>query len=98
MKMRLVPGSIECLLLSLVVSDSCTLIIVHHSLWIESNESRHLLAISKSCLQMLAGMAETDFSHACCCSYLDAERVSLWYNILQLNYNVYVHLMNIECA
>ena len=31
------------------------------------------------------------------CSYLDAERVSLCYNILQLNDNVYVHLMNLEC-
>ena len=69
-----------------------------HSLWIESKESRHLLAISKSCLQMLAGMAETDFSHACCCSYFDAEGVSLRYNILQLNYNVSVNLMNIESA
>ena len=86
-----------------------------HSLWIESKESRHLLAISRSCLQMIAGMAETAFSHACCqfcnidlhtnvidhyvhsCSYLDAERVSLWYNILQLNDNVYVHLINLEC-
>ena len=28
-EMRLVPGSIECLLPSLIVSDSCTLIIVH---------------------------------------------------------------------
>ena len=34
-----------------------------HSLWIESKESRHLLAISRSCLQMIAGMAETAFSH-----------------------------------
>ena len=65
---------------------------------------------------MIAGMAETAFSHACCqfcnreihiniidhyvhsCSYLDAERVSLWYNILQLNDDVYVHLMNLDCA
>ena len=83
---------------------------------IESKESRHLLPISRSCLQMIAGMAETAFSHACCqfcnreihiniidhyvhsCSYLDAERVSLWYDILQLNDDVYVHLMNQDCA
>ena len=32
------------------------------------------------------------------CSYLDADRVSLWYNILQLNDNAYVHLMNLDCA
>ena len=31
------------------------------------------------------------------CSYLDVERFSLGYNILQLNDNVYVHLMNLEC-
>ena len=37
-----------------------------HTLWIESKESRHLLPISRSCLQMIAGMAETTFSHACC--------------------------------
>ena len=85
-------------------------------LWIESKKTCNLLAISRSCLQMIAGMAETAFSHACCqfcnidlhtsainhyihsCSYLDPERVSLWYNILQLNDNVYVHLMNLECA
>ena len=65
---------------------------------------------------MIAEVAETAFSHACCqfcnidlhtnaidhniqsCSYLDAERVSLWYNILRLNDNVYVPLMNLECA
>ena len=29
-------------------------------------------------------------------SNLDAERISLWYNILQLNDNVYVHLMNLD--
>ena len=29
---------------------------------------------------------------------VDAERVSLWYNILQLNDDVYVHLMNLDCA
>ena len=87
-----------------------------HTLWIQSEESRHLLPISWSCLQMIAGMAETAFSHACCqfcnsdlhiniidhyvhsCSYLDAERVSLWYNILQLNDDVYVHLMNLDYA
>ena len=87
-----------------------------HTLWIESKESRHLLPISRSCLQMIAGMAETTFSHPCCqfcnreihiniidhyvhsCSYLDAERVSLWYNILQLNDDVYVHLMNLDYA
>ena len=86
------------------------------TLWIESKESRHLLPISRSCLQMIAGMAETTFSHPCCqfcnreihiniidhyvhsCSYLDAERVSLWYNILQLNDDVYVHLMNLDYA
>ena len=63
---------------------------------------------------MIAGMADTAFSHACCqfcnsdlhiniidyyihsCSYLDAEKISLWYNILQLNDNVYVHLMNLD--
>ena len=37
-----------------------------HTLWIESKESRHLLPISRSCLQMIAGMAETTFSHPCC--------------------------------
>ena len=65
-------------------------------------------------MQMIAGMAVTAFSHACCpfcnndlhiniidhyihsCSYLDAERISLWYNILQLNDNGYVHLMNLD--
>ena len=26
------------------------------------------------------------------------QRVSLWYNILQLNDNVYVHLKNLECG
>ena len=80
-----------------------------HFLWIESKESRHLLAIRRYRLQMIVGMA-----HACCqfcnidlhtnaidhyihsCSYLDTERVSLWYKIL--NDNVYVHLMNLECA
>ena len=85
-----------------------------HSLWIQSKESCHLLAISRPSLQIIAGMAETALSHARCqfcnidlhtnaidhyfhsCSYL-AERVSLWYNILQLNDNVYVHLMNLEC-
>ena len=89
---------------------------IPHTLWIESKESRHLLPISRSCLQMIAGMAETTFSHPCCqfcnreihiniidhyvhsCSYLDAERVCLWYNILQLNDDVYVHLMNLDYA
>ena len=65
---------------------------------------------------MIAGVAETAFSHACCqfcnidlhtnaidhyihsCSYLDAEKVRLWYNILQLIDNVYVPLTNLECA
>ena len=37
-----------------------------HFLWIESKESCHLLAKCRSCLQMIAGMAETAFSHACC--------------------------------
>ena len=32
------------------------------------------------------------------CSYLDAERVSVWFNILQLNDEVYIHLINLECA
>ena len=48
---------------------------------------------------------QTAFSHACCqfcnrdlhiCSYLDAERFSLWYIILQLNDDAYVHLMNLD--
>ena len=74
-----------------------------HTLWIESNESRHILSISRSCLQMIAEMAETALSHACCqfynrdlhinvidhyvhsCSYPDADRIILCYNILQLN-------------
>ena len=65
---------------------------------------------------MIAGMAETTFSHPCCqfcnreihiniidhyvhsCSYLDAEIVCLWYNILQLDDDVYVHLMNLDYA
>ena len=85
-----------------------------HNLWIESKESRYLLTISRSCLQMIAGKAETAFSHACCqfcnidlriniidhhfhsCSYLDAEIISLWYNILQLNDDAYVHLLNLD--
>ena len=70
--------------------------------------------MSRSCVQMIAGMAVTAYSHACCqfcnndlhiniidhyihsCLYLDAERISLWYNILQLNDNVYVHLVNLD--
>ena len=32
------------------------------------------------------------------CSYLDAERVNLWYNILQLNADVYVHLISLYRA
>ena len=32
------------------------------------------------------------------CSYLDAERARLGYNILQLNDNAYVHLMNLLCT
>ena len=35
-------------------------------LWIESKKTCHLQAISRSCLQTIAGMAETAFSHACC--------------------------------
>ena len=60
---------------------------------------------------MIAGMAEAAFSHSCCrfCKidfhtnaidhYIHScsERVSLLYNILQLNDKVYVHLMNLEC-
>ena len=110
--MKSILGSIDCLLLILIVSDSCILTIVH-TFYGLNQESRHLLPKSKSCVQMIAGMAETAFSHACCqvcnrdlhiniidhyiysCSYLGAERIRLWYNILQLNDNAYVHLMNL---
>ena len=32
------------------------------------------------------------------CSYLDAERISLWYNILQLSNDAYVHLINLNSS
>ena len=112
MTMRSVLGPIDCLLLILVVSGSCILTFVHILYGFDSKESRHKLPISRSCLQMIAGMADTAFSHTCCqfcnrdlhiniihhyihsCSYLDVERISLWYNKLQLNDVAYVYLMN----
>ena len=78
-----------------------------HNLWIESKESRSLLPISRSCLQISHACCQfcnreiriniiDHYVHSC--SYLDADRVSLWYNILRLNDDVYVHLMNLDCA
>ena len=67
-----------------------------YTLWIDSKENRHLLPISRSCLQIKAGMAETAFTHACCqfCNrnlhynvidhYIHSKLLISWYRKSQL--------------
>ena len=63
-----------------------------HSVWKLHDQTAFRHACGQFCNRDLHINIIDDYIHNY--SYLDAERISLWYNILQLNDEAYVHLMN----